>query len=185
MLDAPGPIELEVSTKYLNTTASLPCDSMAFAELSTQMLQLGKHLRFRASGSSMQPMVRDGDILLIAPYAETKSIKIGDVVLSTIDPERVVVHRVVRRQSGRRGYRYLLQGDYASRPDGWVSQTNLFGSLVEIEREDQKLRLDQPAARILGWLFTLRARSGFGKTDAFRTLKKKIKNNALFSDYLT
>jgi signal peptidase I len=168
----------------LNIAESLQCDSIEFAELSTQVLGLGKHLRFRASGISMQPIVRNGDILLIAPRAEDQTIKMGDVVLSTIDPGRVVVHRVIRRKTDGTGIRYLLQGDYATKADGWVAQADLLGRLVEIQRDGQTLQLERPIAKGLGWLFLLRSRYGFGRGKFCQMIIKVIKGMPMIGEYL-
>ncbi|HNS52368.1 MAG TPA: hypothetical protein PKO09_14440 [Anaerolineae bacterium] len=66
---------------------STPCSSAAFARLSAETLGAGVLLRLRARGTSMCPLVRDGDILLARPLRDGLS-RVRDIALSRIDEDR-------------------------------------------------------------------------------------------------
>jgi uncharacterized repeat protein (TIGR01451 family) len=68
-------------------------DSKTFAALCIAALGAGVRVRFRAHGRSMQPNVRDGDVVEIAPLPE-KDLRRGDIVL-TRSGEKLLVHRAV------------------------------------------------------------------------------------------
>jgi hypothetical protein len=156
--------------------SALPCTTTAFAGLSADLLRLGKTLRFQARGSSMQPLVRDGDILLVQP-AGCHRIRVGDVVLCSSQAEhRVIVHRVVRKRLTRDGMRYLVQGDQVSHPDGWMSDEQIFGQLIAIDRNDLQIDIRQPMLKFLSRLAVLRSRWQFGRQGwsykTFRWIKR-------------
>jgi len=129
----------------------ITCSSPAFLELSAAILGCGKSLRFKAQGVSMQPLVRDGDVLLIKPV-NPATIRPGEIVLFQSQRERVIVHRVLRKRVNHTGVAFLVQGDQAAQPDGWISQDHIFGRLVEITRGQRRIQLRQPAMRLLSWM---------------------------------
>jgi signal peptidase I len=142
----------------LNGRASLPCSSTVFAGLSADILQQGKSLRFRAHGARMQPLVRDGDCLLVQPV-EAGQVRVGDVVLCSSQADHVVVHRVLRRQPGPQGYAFLVQGDQVAQPDGWIPQARVYGRVTALERAGITINMYRPLAKVLGWLAALRSLS--------------------------
>lgn len=148
------------------TAVSVPCTPAAFAELGSEILRAGSALRFRAHGSSMAPLVRDRDVLLIRP-AEPCSVRLGDVVLCSSEPGRVVVHRVVRRVAAPHGTRFTVQGDAVLWPDGTIPAAQIHGRVTAIERAGIKIDLDRPAMRVLGCLAALRSRWSLGRSRGF------------------
>lgn len=168
------------------TCGSIPCTSAAFAELSSEILGAGISLRFRATGTSMSPLVRDGDLLLVRP-AEAGMPGVGDLVLCTVGgapPEQVVVHRVIRRERGRDGWRFTVQGDALSRPEGPIPETLLFGRVVTVERDGSQLDMDRPALRMLGWFAALRSRWDLGRGPRFRRARRLARRLPGLSKYV-
>jgi hypothetical protein len=157
----------------LSDLTNLPCTSAAFAGLGAEVLSLGKALRFRARGSSMQPLVRDGDCLLVCPV-DGCSIRVGDVVFCSSEPGRVVVHRVVRRQSGPDGWRFLVQGDQVRQPDGWILSPQLYGRVTALERAGLDIDLHRPGLRFLGWFAALRSRLRCACSRIFRLSRQLL-----------
>lgn len=163
---------------------SIPCTSRAFAELSAALLGAGKAVRFRARGSSMWPLVRDGDVLLVRPV-DARSIQVGDVVLCSSEPGRVVVHRVMRKLGGRAGYCFVVQGDQIARPDGLIPEGQVYGRAVTIEREGMQVAMDDPAMRLLGGLVVLRSRWNLGRGRWYPLATRLVKRLPVFSRYLS
>ena len=134
-----------------------PCRVESFAGLSAELLRLGIAVRFKARGNSMRPLVRDGDILLVKPLADTR-LRVGDIVLCSHTPERVVVHRVVRRKTGNDGDTYLVQSDRSFITTGWVTRATIHGRVVALERGGKIHNLQRPLARLAGILAAWRTR---------------------------
>jgi len=85
---------------------------IAFAVLMEAVLEKNVPFRFTASGSSMTPFIRDGDILTISPVS--LRLRRGDVV-PFVNPSsnQLMVHRIL--DVSREGY--LIKGDNNSIPD--------------------------------------------------------------------
>ena len=165
------------------TRAAIPCTSSAFAELSAAILGAGVALRFRAQGTSMAPLVRDGDVLLVWPV-DPGAVRAGDLVLCSTAPGRVVVHRVIRKEVCREGSRFTVQGDALSRPDGQIAEAQLHGRVRALERAGTQIDLDRPVMTALGRLAVLRSRWNLGREGRLRLARRLVKGLPGLSRYL-
>jgi signal peptidase I len=165
------------------TTTSIPCDSAAFAELSTVILRAGKGLRFQARGASMSPLVRDGDVLLVQP-ADRREVRVGDVVLCSHEVGHVVVHRVVRRVTGPTGRCFVVQGDQVARPDGVIPGSQVYGRVVGIERAGVHIDTNWPAMRVLSAVAVFRSRWHLNRGQGFGLAGRLVRKLPGLSRYL-
>jgi len=163
---------------------TLSCTSTDFMELGSEFLRLGKSIRFQAHGNSMQPLVRDGDILLLEPVLQ-KKVKVGDIILCAPQPDVVVVHRVIRRKTKSNKTSFLVQGDHVGRPDGWISSQKIYGRAVKIERDPNSIDINFPVMRILGWMALIRSRWTFNRSGFYRKASQMVKRLPGFVTYLT
>ena len=169
------------------TVGSISCSSTDFAKLSAELLGAGTTVRFEAHGASMAPLVRDGDVLAVRP-ADPGSIRLGDLVLVTDEHGRPLVHRVIRRTTGREGIRFTVQGDQVSRPDGVIPAAQVYGRVTTIERAGACIEVNRPSLRVLGWAAALRSRwnlrRGHGGRHAYRLAAGWVRKLPAFSKYL-
>jgi hypothetical protein len=109
---------------------------VALLELMSATLRRGACFRFTARGFSMDPFVRDGDVLTVAPVRGRPGL--GRVV-AVRDPVtgRPVVHRVVAHGAGG----VLVRGDGAGRADGVAGPDDVLGQVVAVERNGRRIRL--------------------------------------------
>lgn len=123
-----------------------------FAVLMATVLEKGVPFRFNASGHSMTPFIRDGDVITVAPGR----IRFGDMV-AFINPcsGKLTVHRVVRISSDG----YLIKGDNVLEPDGFVPRTILLGRVVSVEHGSRQVGIGLGIERVViaflsrrGWL---------------------------------
>lgn len=161
----------------------LTCTAADFSLLGAELLSKGNSVRFCARGSSMHPMVRDGDALLINPLGDAGA-RIGEIVLCTAGNGIVLVHRVLRRRRGEDGSAYLVQGDQSPMPDGWIPEAQVHGRLVEIEREGRRLAMTGSAARFLGRLIVLALRMGARQSMFAGLASGLLKRLPVFTGYL-
>jgi hypothetical protein len=89
-------------------------------------------VRVRATGNSMRPAIRPGDVLLIADCA-LGQIEPGDVVLFTRDA-RLFAHRVVDTCIGPDGPLIVTRGDSNWRPDPAIGADHLLGKVIAVQR---------------------------------------------------
>ncbi len=76
-------------------------------ELSRDILEKGKSVRFQAKGWSMRPFIRDEDFIVVSPI-ENSSIKTGDVVFYLTTENKVIVHRVIKKYKKDKDNRMIM-----------------------------------------------------------------------------
>lgn len=118
-------------------------------ELLRAILDKGKPFRFEATGSSMSPFVRDGDVITVSPLSDL-SPRLGDVV-AFIRPEneKLVVHRVVGKRDGF----YLIKGDSTTNYTDVIPGANILGRVSRVERNGKRVYLGLgPERRLIAFL---------------------------------
>ena len=115
-------------------------------------------MRIPLDGDSMRPLIRRrSDRVSIVPL--TRPLLRGDVVLFEHPAGRYVVHRIYRMRDDS----VQTLGDHCWKPDPWIPQSCALGLAVLLERNGRRIRLDHPAARLLGrvWMAGLPLRRGW------------------------
>lgn len=150
-----------------------------FANLGAELLRLGHGVRFRASGKSMHPTIRDGEKITVQS-SDQAEVRVGDIVLCR-SRQGVVAHRLVgvRRPSGRvnagvwiRSFfdadrqmdllirsqnrdrfstLFLLRGDASLSSDGAIRSQQILGRVVAVERDGRSIDLTSRRARLV-WM---------------------------------
>ena len=132
----------------------------------------------------MQPLVRDGDILLVKPLGE-RLPGLGEVVLCVTESNAVLVHRVIHRQLRSHDYHFLVQGDQVAQPDGWIPQAQIYGKVETIERDGSQINTYSLGMRFLSAMAVLRSRWHFGTSVFSHQLIRLIKKAPIFNIFLT
>jgi len=154
--------------------------SATFDRISVDLLKAGYALRFTAQGKSMNPLIREGDVVLIEPIG-SQLPKPSEIVFFINKQGDLVLHRVLKRWKKDDKVLYLLKGDQVAKTDGIYENAKIVGKLKAIEREESFLSIDKPAFKALNWLAYLRSRTGLGSQGKFSGLLMKSK---FFSKYL-
>lgn len=114
-----------------------PVHSEVQLELLRIAMERGLSVRMRAHGSSMTPMIRDGDVVTIVPIGGREP-RVGEVVACVLPvSEKLVLHRVVARRPGG----WLLRGDNSRENDGAVAGEAIVGSVARVERDGRDVRV--------------------------------------------
>ncbi len=98
-------------------------------------IEKGASLRFKASGFSMIPFIRNGDVVVVSPLS--KDMDLFGRTVAAIHPgsKNLAVHRVV----GTTGGDYILKGDNVVSVDGIVPKKDILGYVSNIERRGRKV----------------------------------------------
>ena len=135
---------------YAVKAQDLPLSGQALLELMRAVLSRGLPFRFCARGWSMEPFIKDGDVITVAPLQHGLP-GVGDVV-AFVRPadERLVVHRVIARRTSA----VLIQGDNETTyPDGFIPHQALLGRVTRIERHGRTVWLGLGLERYaIAWL---------------------------------
>jgi signal peptidase I len=115
-----------------------------FLELSQELLNRGALLRFRAHGRSMQPFIKNGDILIVEPL-NGASASIGDVIFYRRSDSSFTAHRLINVTGGSGGDVLLSRGDSLNYFDPPIQPEQVMGRVIQIEGSRKQLILT-------GWL---------------------------------
>ena len=116
---------------------TVSCEGSEFEELAAQLLGAGHAMRFRARGSSMYPLVRDGDVLDVHPV-DDGTIDVDDIVLYLSSGNGIIVHRVVGVSGQGDKISLRVKGDSVGKADPEVRECQVLGRVVSIERRGRK-----------------------------------------------
>ncbi len=124
--------------------------------LISDCLKNGQIVRFRASGNSMHPTIRQDEVVVVTPV-EAAHLALGDIVLSRCG-EKLTAHRLVRfdkeNRTGatsactKRRSMYILRGDACNASDLPIAASRIVGKVIAVERRG---RLVNPYGRRSEW----------------------------------
>jgi hypothetical protein len=111
------------------------------SELVEHLLSTGVRVRLAVGGRSMAPRLRDGDVVIIEPLADT-AVRFGELLLFRDAGGALVLHRVLRRWRGH----LQTGGDASIRLDPAITREQVLGRVSRIERDDD-IRIDLERGR--------------------------------------
>lgn len=138
----------------VHETKVLSLSNQALIDLLSSVLDKGVPFKFQAKGNSMEPFIKEGDVIIVSPLLK-KNPSIGEVV-AFIHPHtgRLIVHRIIAKQK----MDYLIQGDgIFDHTDGQIPLDCILGRVTTIERNGRESQLGLGIERIpITWLLRLR-----------------------------
>jgi len=141
--------------------------SQVFQQIRVGLLSRGHGMRFRATGSSMHPTIRDGEVIAVE-FVEPRDVKRGDILLYR-NTKRVLAHRVVAILNPRFSildplssldppssiltpsphYSFILRGDASSTCDAPVESGHVLGRVVAVTRNRRSIVLKGARAKLM------------------------------------
>ena len=144
-----------------------------FAKIALSILEDGHTLRFRARGESMNPFIRNGDILEVQPVSGD-NYRRGDVLLCKLESQRIVAHRVISIQ-GEKGRRSLvMKGDSAPCKDGITNYEQVLGRVVSVERGGKEIRIDSTKQRLSALVWNYLVRNSYRLYWKLNSIRRKL-----------
>lgn len=111
-------------------------------------LERGQRVRLTATGSSMAPFIRDGDVVELEPMRSMPTL--GDMLLvQYASVDRHVVHRVV----GIEGDAFFLRGDAQKHREGPFTRGDVLGRVVLSYRNGHRRVMDCGTWRFAGLIW--------------------------------
>jgi hypothetical protein len=111
-------------------------------EACTALLRDGQRVRFRATGLSMDPTIRDGDVLTVEPV-NLGEVRPGEILLYRT-ARGVIAHRLVRCEEVETQLLYVLRGDASATCDPPVSYGDVLGLVTATRRRRRSRSLTNP-----------------------------------------
>lgn len=117
----------------------------ALLSLIRATLERGAVFRFKATGFSMSPFVKDGDVITLSPLFDIPPY-FGDIV-AFVRPKtgKLVIHRITGKYAGY----YNIKGDNTWQVDSPIAEKNILGRLVKVERDGRHIRFGRGLERFL------------------------------------
>jgi len=140
--------------------------SKLLLDLTTELLRQGTTVRFRHSGRSMYPSIREGELVTVEPVVAS-DVTLGDIVLYR-SQRGLIAHRVVGSsptQSSALNPHYFLRGDSSLSCDEPVTAKQILGRVVGVKRNGRSVALASRGAKwwhkarglasgLKGWIYT-------------------------------
>jgi signal peptidase len=114
--------------------------------LRKEIIGQGRSVQIIASGYSMFPFLRKGDLLTVEP-APIEQIKRGDIVVYEFN-EKWIAHRVIQINHNSEGLEFLLRGDTCVAFDPLVNKENFIGAVTEFQRLNRQKKLNGSRRRL-------------------------------------
>ncbi len=149
--------------------------SKLLLDLTTELLSRGTTVRFRPSGRSMYPSIREGELVTVEPVLASE-VTLGDIVLYRSE-RGLIAHRVVqvtrpqaqsspnraaglslRASSSPDAKVFRLQGDASLSCDEPVGAHQILGRVIGVERDGRSVALASRGAKM--WHKARRLASG-------------------------
>lgn len=112
----------------------LSLESPDLLEYARYELSRNRQIQLRMSGSSMRPLIDDGDIVTIAPIEPT-AVKSQDIVLISTLSGTALIHRVISLETREGGLYALTRADHSQVQDTPVPLTRIMGRVVALQRK--------------------------------------------------
>lgn len=120
-----------------------------FVVLSREILARGDSIRFKAHGSSMFPLIQNGDLLTICPF-EVWDVQPGDVIFYQTRGGKCVAHRVIRIDSRDDHLVLITKGDASPSSKESIHEGQILGQVAGIHRGNRRINLH----RNLWWILS-------------------------------
>ena len=108
--------------------------------LRKKLIENNHSVKIVASGYSMFPFMRNGDVQTISPVP-IEEIKVGDVAVFERDNDWIS-HRVIDIRKTKNEITLILRGDTCIQIDPLVTKANYIGKTVGFERKGEEFLLD-------------------------------------------
>jgi uncharacterized repeat protein (TIGR01451 family) len=144
-------LDLREETKQMKNPGA---DSKLFEEFTSQLLNCGAGMRFRARGASMSPAIRDGEIVQITHVIVSKLRK-DDIVL-TKSKYGFRLHRIVYADHANDFF--ITRGDCGQQDDPPLCGSQILGLARAKEVRVGRINVQAQFRGIIGWLLRCAAR---------------------------
>ena len=134
--------------------------SKLLLDLTTELLSRGTTVRFRPSGRSMYPSIREGELVTVEPVVAS-DVTLGDIVLYR-SQRGLIAHRVVgtspTQSSVLSPHNFFLRGDASLSSDQPVGEEQILGRVIRVQRNGHSIALASRGAKL--WHKARRLASG-------------------------
>ena len=126
---------LQKKSSNLSRGIKVEVDVMGWADQYVRKLMDGESVSFRPKGSSMDPLIKSGDLVFIQPIDNVNELKIGDIVLCKVNGRQYL--HIIKAMRGKRAQ----IGNNKGHINGWVAKKSIYGRYVTRESRLKEMRV--------------------------------------------
>ncbi|MCP3898718.1 MAG: hypothetical protein GY707_03175 [Desulfobacteraceae bacterium] len=113
-----------------NSNNDLKLSGKNLNNLMSAVLEKKAGFRFKATGHSMSPFIKNHDIVTISPLPINRPVA-GDIVAASFGEKKpIMVHRVIAKKQEK----FIIKGDNNNSKDGLFEHDQIIGLVSKIER---------------------------------------------------
>ncbi|MEC0228003.1 S24/S26 family peptidase [Paenibacillus alba] len=127
----------------------MPVDKVSL-QLVTQLMEKRGWIELPARGTSMYPLIKQGDICRFVP-TEAAHIRKGDILLFHVPLGNLVAHRFAQCVK-KNHQQYLCKGDTNLAYDEAIAWDQIIGRMTWIQREERIIHVTELAVHLWGRL---------------------------------
>ena len=94
-------------------------------------LAAGETIKFRPHGNSMDPKIKNGELVTVAPLTDEIELDIGMPVYATVK-SRKVLHLISAIKGGEDNTEYQIS-NIRGFVNGWVNRSKIHGYVIAVE----------------------------------------------------
>ncbi len=135
----------DLGNPFIQEGGVLSLSNQALLRFIRDVVGRGESFRFQATGFSMSPFIKNGDLVTLSPL-DLPSPRLGDVVAFTPPgSEKLILHRVV----GKKGASFYIKGDGLPRIDLLLPGEKILAKVVQVDRNGKRVHLGLGPERLL------------------------------------
>ncbi len=138
-------------------------------------LERGQSIRLTATGGSMIPFIKDGDVCELSPPV---TLDLGDIVLAKSNSGKFCLHRIIKIAGGH----FFLRGDAQDGFEGPFAKGDILGRVTMSYRKGQARALDRGVWRLAGLIWLGTAPLGTRLLPAAIWARRLVRNIPTFFD---
>ena len=136
--------------KCLSHAYDMCSEERKFWAVLTDLLDVGRQVRFNPVGTSMGPFIRQGDAVTVRPCSP-RDLAFGDIVLFSAGREMEMyrVHRIVKISHVDGRTFIITKGDASPDTDSPISPEDILGKVSAVTKGRWTLDLDKPCGKVI------------------------------------
>lgn len=170
----------KLSTTPPTISPNQKISAIDFEQLANTLLETGNEVRFRASGRSMYPFIKDGDTITITP-TNTKDLEKGNIAFYRNKENKPTAHRIVGITKEYNKTIFLIRGDGYVAGNERIPAENIMGIVTKVERDGIEVKLDNTSNKLSAAIWSEIQTIRWFLYCVRRKLRKNSSNN-LFSN---
>lgn len=141
--------------------------------LITREIKRNGWINLPAEGNSMYPLIKAGDMCRFEVIRPSQ-MKRGDIILYRSVTEQLIAHRFIKEEITKGRHQYILKGDTNLGYDSPISEEDIIGRLIIVNKGFYKLRLKSNIFTLIWGILMIQQNMISGFLRKYLNLKSRL-----------